>query len=109
MTDADRRIASVAAAFAPERAPGLVARMSGTGASGSVSHAARVAAAPRYERLLALSAALTFAVDPAHVEAAARLERPAVAAVMRALAADERAAPSVSPVIVRLCRERIGR
>lgn len=110
MTEADRRVASLAAVFAPERAPGLVARLSGAAASEAVRHAERLSAAPREERLRSLSAALAFRADPAHAEAAAALERPAVAAVLRALLADRSAAdPGASPLLVRLCRERLGR
>ncbi len=110
MTDDDRRLASLAAAFAPERAPALVARLSGAVSRDVVSHAARLAAARREERLRSLSEALAFAYDPAHVEAAAAQERPLVAAILRALSAgDCTAGTGASPVLVRLCRERLGR
>ncbi len=110
MTEDDRRVASLAAAFAPDRAPALVARLSGAVSRDVVSHAARLAAARREERLRSLSEALALAPDPARVESAAALERPAVAAVLRALSADGwTGGTGASPVLVRLCRERLGR
>ncbi len=110
MTDADRRVASFAAVFAQERAPALVARLSGSGAPDAVRHAARLAAAPREERLRSLSGALAFGLDAARVEAAAALERPALASILRALGGGEHAGDTcASPVLVRLCRERLYR
>ncbi len=110
MTNADRRIASFAAVFAPRRAFGLVARLASAGAPDAAREAARLAAAPREERLRSLSEALAFGGDPARREAAAALERPAVAAVLRALCAGELAvSQNASRVLVRLCRERLGR
>lgn len=110
MTDGDRRLASLAAAFAPQRAPALVARLSGACAPDAARHVAHLAAAPREERLRSLSEALAFVLDPALVETAAALERPAVAAVLRALSADGcTSATGASGVLVRLCRERLGR
>jgi hypothetical protein len=106
-----RRIAVLAALFAPERAGALLARLGAAEAPDAAAHAARLASAPRRDRLRAL--ALALAVEPesasARAEAAASAERPRLAALLRCLAAGFPPAPAVSAAIVRVCRERIGR
>jgi hypothetical protein len=73
-----------------------------------VAHAARLAAAPRRERLSCLATAL--ATDQARARPRidpASLERPAVACIM----ADIRSglsAPRASAALVRLCREQLA-
>lgn len=57
MTPAARRLVALAAALAPERAPGLLAHLD-AGADGAVALARQLAAAPRRARLAALAAAL---------------------------------------------------
>jgi hypothetical protein len=105
---ADRRLAALAAALAGDRAPALLSRLATPGTAAAAALAARLAAAPRAERLRALSAEL--AVDPrevrARAEAAAADERAAVARLLTALpvAGTGRAAP----LLVRLCRERVS-
>lgn len=110
MTPGERRLASLAGLFAPDRAGALLGRVRGAGAAETIEHAERLAAAPRRERLQALAAAMTSDVRSARARAedAAMLERPRIAALLRALAAGE-SSRSAAPVLVRICRERIGR
>ncbi len=110
MNDPDRRLATLVAVFAPKRATALLGRLGIAAAGEASAHAARLAAAPRQDRIQALSRAL--AEDPsvrARAEAAARLERPRIASVIRALAAGIAFPDAPSPIVVRLCRERMGR
>jgi hypothetical protein len=108
MTTSVRPVAALAAVFAPERAGALLARMAEPDAADSLRGAA--ADAPRRDRLRTLAGAL--ASDPAEcrarAEAAARTERPRVAALIRSFAAAG-AGDGASPALVRLCREAIGR
>lgn len=108
---AERRLATLAALFAPASATSLLARCAGDAAADAVAHATRLAAAPRAERLGALAAALS--TDAAAVrgaaELAARAERPRVAAVLRGIAGGAPAEAGVSPVLLRLCFERTAR
>lgn len=105
-----RRIAALAAVFVPARAGALLARMSEPDAADAAEGAVALSSAPRRDRLRALAAAL--GTDPrerlARAEAAAGRERARVATLLRAVAGG---APvgGVSPVLVRLCREAIGR
>jgi hypothetical protein len=105
----DAGLAALAAVFAGGRAPSLLSRVSGPLAVAGVEEAGRLAAAPRRERLAALSAAMS--VEPERIraaaEAAAALERPRVAALLRSLGSGS-PAPHASAALVRLCRERIG-
>lgn len=109
MSARDRRLAALAAAFAAGRAQALLSRLSGPRALMGVRDADRLASAPRRERLAALSAAMS--VEPGRArtsaEAVAALERPRVAALLRAVGSGS-AAPGASSPLVRLCRERIG-
>jgi hypothetical protein len=113
VTDQDGRLAALAALFAPAFASNLLLRLGTPGAREASAGAQRLVAAPRRERLQALSAAL--APDEralaASSEAAASVERRAVAAVVRAVGAGEvdAGAARVCPLLLRLCRERIGR
>lgn len=110
MTARDGKLAALAAAFARERAPALLSRLAGAGAVAAVEAAGRFAAAPRERRLAALAAAMSGPADGTQgaADAAAALERPRVAAVLRALGAGA-LLPGASPSLVRLCRERMGR
>ncbi|HEY6100622.1 MAG TPA: hypothetical protein VIW03_14390 [Anaeromyxobacter sp.] len=110
MTAGERRLVALAALFAPGRAHALLARVTGPAAAAGVEDAARLAASPRRERLGALAAAIAMEAGPsrASAEAAAALERPRVAAVLRSLTSRTTAAGASAP-LVRLCRERIGR
>jgi hypothetical protein len=110
VTSRSRRIAALAAVFAPARAGALLARLSDADAADAIDGAAALSASSRRDRLRALAGAL--AVDPgerrARAEAAAACERAAVAALLRAVAAGAPPA-GASPALVRLCRETIGR
>lgn len=110
MTERERRVAALAAAFVKERAPGLVARLSTPGAAEGVRLAGCLVAATRSERLRALAAAITTdaAASRGAAQAAAALERPSVARLLVALGAGD-LAPACSPLLVRVARERIGR
>jgi hypothetical protein len=103
---ADARLAALAALFAPHHAAALLARAAG--APGG--EAARLAAAPRRDRLAALASST--ATDPAtaraRAEAAAAVERPRIAGLLRVVAAGGNA-PAVAAALLRLCRERIAR
>lgn len=109
MTPGERRLATLAALFAPSRAAALLARDAAAGAVRAVEHAARLAEAPRQERLNALAAAAETDAGAIRSSAsvAAALERPRIAVLLRDLA--EGKTPSASSALVRLCRERIGR
>jgi hypothetical protein len=106
MTPTRRRMAALAALFAPD-VPWALLDPSGDAAPDG----ARLVGASRTERLRALAESL--ATDPAAArarsEAAAVLERPAVAEVLRVLGAGGAPGPGTSRALVRLCRERIGR
>jgi hypothetical protein len=111
VTDADRRLAALAAALLRERAPALLARLAAPDSTALVALARDLASAPRAERLRALGGALepprSTAASRAAVAAAAA-ERPRVAAVLGALATGL-ALRGAAPVLVRLCRERLAR
>ena len=107
MSDDDRMIAALAAIFAPDRASALAARLPAAVAADVSREAARLAAAARRERLDALAAAMAAPADPGRVSTAVRLERPSVSRVLRAVA--DGAGDAAAPLLVRLCRERIGR
>lgn len=108
MTARDRLVA-LAALFAPDRAAAILARLAGPDAADAAGRAARLAAAPRRERLHALAAAIGDRRDALRAQAlaAAGLERPRVAAALRRIAGGASDVPS--PVLRRLCRERIDR
>jgi len=107
VTGGVRRLCALAALFAPERAGALVGRLAGATPDGA-REAGRLVASARRERLRALAEALTLALPGPDAEALAASERPAVAAVLRAVAAGLPAGVA-SPALVRLCRERLGR
>jgi hypothetical protein len=113
VTDEDGRLAALAALLAPALASNLLVRLGTPGAREASAHAQRLVVAPRRERLQALSAALAGDARAlaASSETAASLERRAVAAVVRAVGAGEVAAGAARacPILLRLCREWIGR
>lgn len=110
MTPRTRRVAALAAVFAPSRAGALLRRVAEPDAADAIAGAAAVVRAARRERLRALAGALASdpAEDRARAEVAAAAERPRTAALVRALARGE-PSPAASPALVRLCREAIGR
>jgi hypothetical protein len=109
VTDADRRLAALAATLARERAGALLARLGAPGASEAAAHARTLGEAPRSERLRALADALAQAGpgEPVERGAAAVAERPRVAAILGAVRSGV-ARPGASGILVRLCRERLG-
>jgi hypothetical protein len=105
MSPEDHRVAALAAVFAPDVAPDLLARLGEEGAGEAARAARSLAASARRDRLLALSAALARQRAPESVEALARAERPRVAAALRAAASADRPA---APVLRRLASERLA-
>jgi len=105
VTGSARRLCALAALFAPERAPSLVSRLAGATPE-AAREAERLVASARRERLRALGEALALAGPDAGMFAAR--ESAPVAMVMRAVASGLPAGDA-SPVLVRLCRERLGR
>jgi hypothetical protein len=109
LNERDRRVATLAVLFAPDRAPSLLARLTAPGDRDAVAHAAELASLSRRDRLGALATAL--AVDAARIhacaEAAASSEGTRLATLLRTLAAG-RPEPRAAPILVRLCRERVG-
>jgi len=105
------RLVAIAALFDPDRAAALLGRLAAPDAPEAAALAARLAAAPRRERLHAFAGALGSAHGGrrARALAAAALERPRVAAVLRRLAQGGADAELASFLLVRLCRERIER
>jgi hypothetical protein len=109
VNERDRRVATLAALFAPDRARSLLARLPSPSNDAAQAHAAELATLSRHRRLNALAMAL--AVDAAGIHAgaaaAASRERARLAALLTTLAAGG-PQPVADAVIVRLCRERIG-
>jgi hypothetical protein len=98
----DTLLCALAAAVAPRRAADWLRRAP---APGSAEAASRLALLPRAVRLAALAAA---APPPRRHPTAPAAERPRVAAVLAALASGRAPAPGVSPVLLRVCRERLA-
>jgi hypothetical protein len=111
VTEEDRRLATLVALFAPARAAEMLARLGTPGTRDASAHAARLVAAGRRERLEELSAVLCPDESTARPssERIASLERGRVATIVRAVAAGVTPPGDVSPALVRLCRERLGR
>lgn len=102
------RLVALAALFAPERAAALLGRLAGPDGSRAAARAALLSAAPRRERLHALAAALGGRGDRrARAAAAAGVERPRVAAMLRRVGEDPSTGAERSPLLGRLCRERV--
>ncbi|WP_242356211.1 MULTISPECIES: hypothetical protein [Anaeromyxobacter] len=106
MNPADRLLASLAAAFAPQRAAALLARLGSADLREVRAHAERLAPGSRAERLAALAAALAAAHRGAPTPPAPA-ERPRVAEILRAVRRGL-PAPTAAPALARLCRERLG-
>ncbi len=101
---ADRRLATLAAAFLPASS-GALARLSGAN-SWLREETGRLAAAPRRERLLALHRALAQALPTGELALALSAERGALPALLQAAAAMRPGAPASHPLL-RLCQERL--
>jgi hypothetical protein len=111
VTADDRRLAALAALFAPARAAALLGRRS-SGADEVAALAGRLAAIDRRARLEEASLALAPQEESRAPEASEEIalrERRRVAGVLRSLATGVAVPPEVSPALVRLCRERLGR
>jgi hypothetical protein len=107
VADADRALAAVAAAFRPDAAGALLARLAGSDAPLAAREAARLVALSRMERLAALAAALGGLRTPGGARERTDRERPAVRAALERLARGL-PAPGVAPALARLRRERAG-
>ncbi len=108
MNARDRRLAALAAVFAPARAAQLLARLGTPGSDETAAIAAELAACPRRERLAALAAALGPESRPPE-PLAHQAERPRVAALLRELELNGNPpGPPAAPALLRLCRERLA-
>jgi hypothetical protein len=106
MNAADRRLAALAALFAPDRARALLARLDDSGGSALLAAAEALAHAPRRDRLAALGAAIPApARDDAWRDLLSR-ERGRVAVVLAAVA-EQAGATQAPTVLLRLCIERL--
>jgi hypothetical protein len=101
-----RTLTALAAAFAPDRARALVARIACVEAEALSADAARLAARDRRERMAALSKALAAGLNGPPGSDPPGPERAPVAAVLRALRSGSALPQGASPALVRLCRER---
>jgi hypothetical protein len=108
MTPADRLLACLAAAMAPQRATALLSRLGSAGAGPALAHGERLALAGRGDRLAALAAALASAHAAAPARQPPTAERAPVAGVLLALRSGLAPPVAVSPALARLCRERLG-
>jgi hypothetical protein len=106
MNAPDRRLAALTALFAADRARALLARLDDPGGPELAAAAETLAAAPRRDRLAALGAALGRPVRDDGWREVLTHERGPVAAVLAGIA-DRAGAPGASPVLVRLCLERL--
>ncbi|WP_041448107.1 hypothetical protein [Anaeromyxobacter sp. Fw109-5] len=108
MSPADRLLACLAAAMAPQRAPALLSRLGSAGAGAALAHGGRLALTGRGDRLAALAAALASAHAAAPARPSPTAERASVTGVLLALRGGLAPPAAVSPVLARLCRERLG-
>jgi len=112
MTAADRRLAALAAIFAPERARTLLARLDVPSGPDLARAAEALARAPRRERLVALGAAIAAPARGDAFRTLLRGERERLAAALVAAAdptvvRDGAGPPARSPLLARLCVERL--
>ena len=118
MTPETRKLAALVAVFLPARAASLLRWLATADAEEASAWANRLAKAPRAERLVALaeSVARPRAVAESVVEAWITRERPRVAGAIRSLlppdlrkaAARPAQGRPVSPLLARLCAERVA-
>jgi hypothetical protein len=106
MTPADRRLAALVALFAADRARALLARLDDPGGRELLTAAEALALAPRRDRLAALGAAISAPARDASSRDLVSRERGRVAAVLAAVG-DRAGAAQASPVLLRLCIERL--
>jgi hypothetical protein len=109
MIEEDRRVATLAALFAPDRAASLLARLAPPADVDAVSYAVRLAGVSRRDRIEALTVVLSVDATAlrARADAAASTERARLATILKALGMGG-AAPRAAALVLRLCRERIG-
>lgn len=107
---ADRRLAALAAVYAPDAAGRILARLARCGEVAAWGQA--LAGRPRVERLAALAdalAPLAEPIGPTPREVVLQGERPAVARALRATGPGPAAwPPQVHPLLVRAARERLA-
>lgn len=107
---ADRRLAALAAAFAPDGAARILGRLAG--GEEAAAWGSALAALPRAGRLAALADSLASVADPAGLGTARALldaERPSVAHALRALVVERTPGPArPSPVLARAALERLA-
>jgi hypothetical protein len=106
---ADRLLASLAAAIAPQRAAALLARLGSADAGQARAHAERLVPATRAERLSAVAAALAAVHAGTSRRPSPSGERTRIGNLLLTLGRGLVLADPVSPALVRICRERLGR
>jgi hypothetical protein len=103
---AERRLASLAAVFARDRAAVLLSGLSGSRAPELAAQAARCARGSREARLAALAETLVApAISPSRIARAVESERPRLARLVGAAAAGRPLPAGVSPLLARLALE----
>jgi hypothetical protein len=107
VSPADRLLASLAAALAPERAAAFLARLCSADAGQARADAERLVPTSRAERLSAVAAALA-AVHTGAERPAPSCERTRVGGVLLALRSGLVPHAAVAPALVRICRELLG-
>lgn len=107
MSPADRLLASLAAALAPEHAAALLARLGSANAGLARAYAERLVPGSRAERLSAVAAALAAVHTLAPGREAPSCERARVNDVLLALRLGFAPRAAVSAALVRICRERL--
>ena len=103
MTPADLRLSALAALFARERSPALLARWAEAHAPETAERTRELAAASRRARLVALSAALASGRSRAGLFAEIRSTHPRIADALRASPRSQ-----LPTALMRLVRERLG-
>jgi hypothetical protein len=107
VTDADRVLAALVAAFRPAAAGTLLARLAGADAPDVAREARRLAGRTRRERLAALAGALAAVAASSRPAPAAGRERAAIVEAFERLRRGA-SAPEVAPALVRLWLQRGG-
>jgi hypothetical protein len=107
VTPSERRLAAVAAVFAPQAAARLLSRAP---SAACAEEATRLSTLSRADRIAALSTALADPqpVPPARGPGAPDAERPRLAALLAEVAAGRAAGPGVAPLLLRIVRERLA-
>lgn len=110
LAPADRRLAALAATFAPDVAARIMSRLAGGELAAAWGQA--LAALPRAERLAALADALASFAEPVSLAAGQAVldaERPAVARALHRLVRERAPWPAgLHPLLARAARERLA-